>query len=219
MTTTPDAQPPLDFVAFAAAWRKDGVARLLGYVWAGYEALQSENPATLDPRDEVNVNSHLESWIHRKKPKNCPFAIQHTPPELTRRLTSSRPPPSPDFGFFPWSDRRVMFPLEAKVLHTDGGLSEYLKALRTRFLQCRYAPHSSEGVMIGYLLTGDTHAVFKKLKRKLRAKLSPHPAFLSKPHRVSDHQRKHRRCKNCPTEFRCHHLIMGMSLAQRVFGE
>ncbi len=211
MTATTDAShAPLDFVAFATAWRSDGVLRLLSYIWAGYDALHSENPATLKPSDEVSVNSHLESWIRRKMPKNCPFDIQHTPPELATRLTSSRPAPTPDFGFFPWSDRRAMFPLEAKVLKSEGDLGQYLKALRTRFLQCRYAPHSSEGVMIGYLLAGDTAVVFRKLSGKLRTKLDSHTDFATKPHRVSSHHRTHRRCKNSPANFRCHHLVLLM---------
>ncbi len=212
MSTVPEnSLSDNDFTALATAWKRDGVARLLGYVWKGYEALRVENPVTLDPRDEVNVNSHLESWIQRKKPKNCPFDIQHTPPELATRLTTLRPSPSPDFGFFSWADRRVMFPLEAKMLITDGDLSAYLKALRTRFLQCRYAPYSSEGVMLAYLLAGDTPIAFKKLSAKLRTSLLPHPDFSTKAHRVSSHRRKHKRCKKSPKDFRCHHLIMAFT--------
>jgi len=208
--TRQPGNPPQDFVAFAAAWRKDGITQLLRYVWAGYDSLRAENPITLDPSDEVNVNSHLAVHINREKPKTCPFDLQHTPPELSSRLVSSRPPPTPDIGFFPWTALGVMFPLEAKVLRTDGHLSEYLKALRTRFLQCRYAPYSSEGVMIGYLLAGTPDVVFKKLRGRLRTPVEPHPDFQARPHRISNHRRTHRRCRDCPTEFRCHHLAMLM---------
>jgi hypothetical protein len=212
MTRVPDTSPANpEFVAVATAWRSDGIIKLLRYVWAGYCALRAENPPTLDTSDEVNINSHLESWIQRKKPKNCPFHIQHTPPEPATRRSPSRPPPTPDFGFFPWSDCRAMFPLEAKVLQTDGDLSKYLKALRLSFLQCRYAPHSSEGAMIGYLLAGDAQVVFEKLGSKLHAQLERHSAFPTQPHRCSEHERKHRRCRNCPLIFRCHHLILIMS--------
>jgi len=212
MTTVPDTpSAKLDFVAVATAWRSDGITKLLGYVWAGYYALRTENAPTLDTSDELSINSHLESWIQRKKPKNCPFHIQHTPPEPATRRTPSRPPPAPDFGFFPWEDRRAMFPLEAKVLQTDGDLSKYLKALRSSFLQCRYAPHSSEGVMIGYLFAGDPTVVFKKLRGQLRTQLKQLPAFPTEPHRCSEHERKARRCRNCPPKFRCHHLVLIMS--------
>jgi septum formation inhibitor MinC len=64
--------------------------------------------------------------------------------------------------------------------------------------------------MIGYLLTGNPEVVFKNLCKRLRTKLESHPHFMAKPHRVSNHRRKHRRRKNCPTEFRCHHLVMPM---------
>jgi hypothetical protein len=199
--------PPSDFAMFASAWRTDGIRRLLGYVWAGYDALRAENPSTLNPMDELNLNSHLESWINRKKPQNCPFDIQHTPPELSTRLDSSRPAPAPDFGFFPWSDRRSMFPLEAKVLRTDGELSQYVKALRTRYLECRYAPFCSEGVMIAYLITGVPEQVFTKLGVRLKTPLAQYASFSARPHRVSEHVRKHKRCKPCPKNFSCHHLI------------
>jgi hypothetical protein len=211
MSNTPNVSVmPPDFLAFATAWQRDGVTRLLSYVWTGYDALRLESPSTLISNDEINVNSHLESWIQRKKPKRCPFDLQHTPPEVATRLTKSRPPPTPDFGFFSWTDRRAMFPLEAKVLQTDTDIFAYLKALRTRFLQCRYAPYSSEGVMIGYLLAGDPAVTFKRLRAKLRTPLLQHPDFASKPHRISSHQRKHHLCKKMPTDFRCHHLVMTM---------
>jgi len=211
--TGPTPQPgnmPQDFVAFAAAWREDGITQLLGYVWAGYDSLRAENPVLPDPSDEVNINFLLVVHIDRKKPKNCPFDVQHTPPELSTRLGPSGPPPSPDIGFFPRTDLRLMFPLEAKVLKTDGHLSEYLKALRTRFLQCRYAPYSSEGAMIGYLLTGAPEVVFKKLRGRLRTPVEQHPDFPARSHRISNHRRSHRRCRHCPPEFRCHHLVMVM---------
>lgn len=210
MTASNPPIPP-DFTAFAATWQNDGITRLLGYVWAGYDELCRQKPAEMNPSDEVSVNLHLAIYIQRKKPKHCPFDFVSTPPELVTRLKSSRPAPTPDFGFFPLDNTRVMFPLEAKVLKHERHLSEYLKALRTRFLQCRYAPYSSEGVMVGYLLSGDAEIAFKNLKSKLRASLKQHPDFIFRAHRFSEHQRNHRRCKNAPTSFRCHHLLMALS--------
>ena len=211
MTTVVNQPTPLDFATVAATWQNDGITRLLGYVWDGYDELCRQKPSTLNPSDEVNINLHLAIQIQRKKPKNCPFDFVHTPPELATRRTSSRPAPAPDFGFHPRDEIRVMFPLEAKVLKTERDLSKYLKALRTSFLQCRYAPYSTEGVMLGYLLTGDTESAFKNLKRKLRTKLDIHRVFFMRPHRLSEHQRRHRRCKNSPAEFRCHHLMMTLT--------
>lgn len=208
MTAATNPPTPPDFATFATTWQNDGTTRLLRYVWEGYDELCRQKPEALNPRDEVSVNLHLAILIERKKPKNCPFAFVHTPPELTTRLTSSRPAPAPDFGFLPLNNVRVMFPLEAKVLKSERDLSEYLKALRTRFLQCRYAPHSTEGAMLGFLLAGDTEMAFKNLKRKLRTKLNLHRDFFMRPHRVSEHRRKHRRCKNSPMQFCCHHLLM-----------
>lgn len=207
--TNPPAQP--NFATFATTWQNDGITRLLRYVWEGYDELCRQKPAALNPRDEVSVNLLLAILIGRKIPKKCPFAFVHTPPELATRLKLSRPAPAPDFGFLPLNNPRVMFPLEAKVLKTERDLAEYLKALRTRFLQCRYAPYSNDGAMLGYLLAGDTEAAFKNLKGKLRAKLNLHNDFVMRPHRISEHRRRHSRCKNSPTQFFCHHLLMSLS--------
>jgi len=210
MAVTNSPTPP-DFATFATTWQNDGITRLLRYVWEGYDELCRQKPEALNPLDEVSVNLHLAIQIEQKKPKNCPFAFVHTPPELATRLTSSRPAPAPDFGFLPLNNPRVMFPLEAKVLKTEWDLSKYLKALRTSFLQCRYAPYSTDGAMIGYLLSGDDEVTFRKLKSKLRTNLGVHPDFLLRPHRVSHHLRKHKRCKNSPATFCCHHLLMAFS--------
>ena len=76
-----------------------------------------------------------------------------------------------------------MWPIEAKVLRTDGSVAEYVADLRNEFLTCRYAPFSSEGGMVGYLVSGDPEKALKnigssagcRMKRILRIQRSPSP--------------------------------------------
>ena len=67
-----------------------------------------------------------------------------------------------------------MWPLEAQVLKTDGAVSEYIKEINDNFMTCRYAPFSSEGGMLGYLLSGNPDKAFTNIAKKLPCK--PHPS-------------------------------------------
>lgn len=107
-----------------------------------------------------------------------------------------------------------MWPLEAKVLETDGEVSDYKKDVNNQFLTCRYAPFSSEGAMLGYLLRGSAENVFRNLGNKIPCSLTAHPDFENRPCKTSDHVRQVQAGKPYPSYFRCYHLILefpGMS--------
>ena len=101
-----------------------------------------------------------------------------------------------------------MWPLEAKVLKTDGAVSEYIKEINDNFMTCRYAPFSSEGGMLGYLLSGNPDKAFTNIAKKLPCTLNDHPDFPNRDHKTSDHQRVIPPEKSYPAEFRCHHLLL-----------
>lgn len=61
--------------------------------------------------------------------------------------------------------------------------------------------------MLGYLLEGDSNVAFKKIAEKGGWKLSPHPCFLDREHRTSDHDREVPEGRPYPMRFRLHHLI------------
>lgn len=70
---------------------------------------------------------------------------------------------------------------------------------------------SSEGAMLGYLLTGTTENVFRNLEAKIPCILAAHPEFPNRPCKMSDHPRPVDIGKPYPTHFRCHHLILEFS--------
>ena len=97
------------------------------------------------------------------------------------------------------------------MLETDGAVGAYKNDVLNEFLRCRYAPFSSEGAMLGYLLAGTVENVFRNLEAKIPCVLAAHPEFPSRPCKISDHSRHVDIGKLYPTRFRCHHLILEFS--------
>jgi hypothetical protein len=144
-----------------------------------------------------------------------PFYIQHSPRER-ETMKQRGQPPEYDLAFVLRADERIMWPLEAKVLETDGEVGEYVKDVRNEFLTCRYAPFSSEGAMLAYLLSGDPKKVFNNLTAKIPCRLTAHPVFSGRPHMMSEHQRQVEAGKTYPRDFCCHHLVLEFPSLARV---
>ncbi|MHC5833845.1 MAG: hypothetical protein ACYT04_000000102060, partial [Nostoc sp.] len=85
-----------------------------------------------------------------------PFDVQHEVYEFESRQSAKAQPPQYDIAFILRANDTIIWPLEAKVLISDGAVAEYIKEINGNFLTCRYAPFSSEGGMLGYLFFGDT---------------------------------------------------------------
>jgi hypothetical protein len=101
-----------------------------------------------------------------------------------------------------------MWPLEAKVLRTDGAVGQYTREITENFLTCRYAPFSGDGAMLGYLLEGEPTRAFENIAIKTPCALEDHPDFYSHYHKISVHERSVPEGKDYPVNFSCHHLIM-----------
>lgn len=200
---------PSEFVSLAGRWCANQSALLLTFVWAGYDLLLAELPAGTNPEDlERSITQSLELRIRRAMTGDEPFDIQHGPYE--RETMKARPaqPPQYDLAFVYRAAEQIMWPLEAKVLETDGTVGEYVEDVNNEFLTGRYAPFSSEGAMLAYLLSGNPKGVFNNLAAKIPCCLTPHQGFLDRPHTVSEHQRKVPAGKLYPRGFCCHHLVL-----------
>lgn len=202
-----------DFVSIAAVWRKEASTLLLGFIWQAYDLLREEVLSYLDftkTEDELerSITQYLERMIRRVMTGDEPFDVQHGPYEFETRKEPPAQSPQYDIAFVLHENMRVMWPLEAKVLKTDGTVADYVDDIQNQFLFCRYAPFSSEGGMLGYLLSGEPAKVFDNIEAKLPCVLHPHPEFLDRDHKISEHNRMVEEGKFYPQEFRCHHLIL-----------
>ena len=206
-----------DFVEVAREWNRNVSNTLLAFVWQAYDDfcndVLSHIEHELDNEQlERSITQLLEPKINRVMTGDEPFYVQHEVYEYETRKSSSAQPPQYDIAFVLNQNPRVMWALEAKVLPTDDSVSPYLNDLKNEFLTCRYAPFSSEGAMLGYLITGEPGTVFCNIEKKVPCKLHHHSAFPNRNHRYSEHSRQVPPNKPYPAHFRCHHLILKMNV-------
>ncbi len=204
-----------NFQALANRWAADHSVRLLTWVWEGAEALSREILAEADwtrAEDDLEreITELLEIRIRERIPDGCPVYLQHEKKERESRRPAPAQPKEYDLAFVIRANERVMWPLEAKILRTDGCVTEYVRDITDEFLTCLYAPFSHEGGMLGYLLSGETRVAFNKISALLGVELRAHPEFLDREHRISDHNRNVPAGRNYPRDFRCHHLLISM---------
>jgi len=200
--------PPNDFILLAETWCRDLSAILLGLVWQAYDQMRRDDPPVNKKDLERSITQLLEPRVHRAMSGDEPFYVQHGPYE---RETMQRPPAQPpqyDLAFILNADEQIMWPMEAKVLETARAVSEYARDIREEYLKCRYGPFSSEGAMLGYLLSGNPTDTFHNIAKKVPCEFEDHPNFLSRPQKLSRHIRSVPTGKTYPSSFRCHHLLL-----------
>jgi hypothetical protein len=181
---------------------------MLGFVWTAYDEMRS-NPPLVDDRDlERSITQLLEPRIRDAMTGDEPYYIQHGAFERETMAPPPAQPPQYDLAFVLRADERIMWPLEAKVLETPGTLAEYEREIREQYLTCRYAPHTTAGAMLGYLLTGRARDALAKIGAKLNTTLDQLADFPQRPHRASIHKRKVPTGKLYSIDFKCHHMIL-----------
>lgn len=205
-----------EFAAVATCWRQNASIVMLGFVWKGYDLLCSEilskvDITLADEQLERSVTLYLTPRIRRHMSGYEPFHVEHEVDELETRFSPEAKPPCYDIAFILTVNERIMWPLEAKILRTDGAVGPYTKEITGNFLTCRYAPFSGEGAILGYLIAGDPANVFKNIEIKTPCYLDDHLDFGSHAHKTSEHVRSVPAGKLYPINFRCHHLIMPLT--------
>lgn len=205
-----------EFSSVAARWNRDASTIMLRFVWRGYDLLCSEvfsevDVALADEQLERSVTQYLVPRIRRDMSGYEPFYVDREVDEMETRHSPKAKPPCYDIAFVLTNNERIMWPLEAKVLRTDGDVGRYVNEITGNFLNCRYAPFSGEGAMLGYLLTGYPAKAFENIAIKTPCTLNDHQDFTSHNHKYSGHVRSVPVGKSYPVNFRCHHLIMPLN--------
>ena len=201
-----------EFNAALRDLKQAGSTALLTIVWKAYDRFCGEGLAQVecsqkDEDIERDITQLLELRMREAMTGFEPFHVQHGSYEHESRKAAPAQPPQYDIAFVLRSNPRVKWPLEAKVLRTDGGVAEYVKEIRCNFLTCRYSPFSAQAAMLGYLLAGNCETVFVNIAKKGMWELNAHDDFPNRDHRTSDHVREVPEGKNYPMQFRCHHII------------
>jgi hypothetical protein len=213
-----DNKPSGDFVKLAKDWCKDASTLLLLLVWEGYDLFEKEELSKIDWNQnydelERSITQNFVPMIRKRMTGWEPFDVEHGPYEFKTRMPPPAQSPQYDIAFVLIANKKIIWPLEAKVLHSDGKVSEYIKEIVENFLKCRYAPFSSEGGMLGYLMKGEAKNAFRNIQNKLNkqkasCKLEDHPEFPDRDHKTSQHKRQVPPGEPYPADFCCHHLIL-----------
>jgi hypothetical protein len=205
-----------EFLEAAAALSHDALDLMLAALWTGYDQLR-ELLTSIDIGDggdeaERNITMLLHVRTAEALSGYEPFTCRHA---FRENETRQRPPaqaPEYDIAFVLRSNERIAWPVEAKVLRSDGAIAAYVADVNEQYLTCRYAPFSGSGAMVAYLLKGEVNVLFRNLSTALAADLREHPAFERRAHRVSHHARNVPVGRGYPTAFECHHLAMAINV-------
>lgn len=207
-----------EFVELAKNWRPDAITVLLNLIWQGYDLYQNDvlskiDLSQADDQLERDITQSLSIYIERARTGFEPFSIRSEWFEMEMREPAPARPKQYDLAFV-WSNPpnvRIVWPVEAKVLRSDGSVTEYVSEITGNYLTCRYAPFSSEAGMLGYLLKGMPETAFNNIAAAIPRDLSDHPDFSGRNHKTSDHDRTVPTGKKYPAKFRCHHLLLQLT--------
>jgi hypothetical protein len=127
-------------------------------------------------------------------------------------LAAPAQPPEYDLAFVLRHNPRICWPVEAKVVATDRTIAAYVTDIRDQYLTCRYAPFSSGGAMLAYMIAGTEATFFDNVAGALACRMDTPSWAGSRPHRFSVHQRNVPMAGRNPRRFECHHLAMPIRL-------
>src|ERR1700722_8727452 len=146
-------------IAMAEEWVGAMTEQALDFTWRGFDALYAERLKGLDltqPLEQLErsltSNHFLEImaiWA-KETGGHSSFFPHHEAPEMQATKTASAKPPSPDIAFVWQTNRRFIWPIEAKVIETPGTLAPYLGDV-DKFQNGIVAPLTSAGGLIAYL--------------------------------------------------------------------
>lgn len=192
-------------------WSLRYSSNFLQLVWQGIDLFRQDfsnlDLSMVNLQVERSFCKQLEKRIRRIMSGDEPFDVQHESWEDEN--ANSKRPSQNEIAFTMKNIDRLIFPIEVKVLKTDGQVSKYVKDVNEAFIPCIYAPFSYEGAMLGYLLLGTSQEAFQNIGKSLATPLQQHPEFPNRPHKFSEHIRQVPKGKEefYPVKFRCHHLI------------
>jgi hypothetical protein len=161
------------FKELALAWTESMSVQILDWVWRAFDALLRGPMAHVDltkpleqlERDLTHLHfTEIQRLWARETDGFSTLSPGHEIPEFESRHSAQAKPPAYDLGFVLDANRRIVWPIEAKVVRKASVLSAYLGDVRDKFVAGIAAPFVNQAGMIGYLLTGEAREVFTNLE-------------------------------------------------------
>jgi hypothetical protein len=194
----------------AEEWAAGISTQALDWTWRAFDRLMADFLNHVDTNlrlDQLerdltrNHFSEIQKLWARETEGESSIEPHHEYPELETRAPAPAKPPAYDIAFVWRANRRVAFPIEAKIAPTPGTLASYLGDT-AKFTSGTAAPLIGEGAQIAYLLTGTANDFFTNLSTGLQMALHTVSEFPNRPHRVSSHSR------TTAPDLRLHHMPM-----------
>jgi hypothetical protein len=206
-----------EFVEATELLAENVVETMTNALWSGYDKLRDIVLVPLghyEPGDEMErqVTQLLHSRVSESLSGFEPFTCHHAYREFATRLPAPAQAPEYDLAFVLLSNPRICWPVEAKVVATDRTIAAYVTDIRDQYLTCRYAPFSSGGAMLAYMIAGTAATFFDNVAGALACRLDTPTWAGSRAHRFSVHKRNLPRAGRKPGMFECHHLAMQIRL-------
>lgn len=206
-----------EFVEAAKLLAENVVETMTNALWNGYDKLRHDVLIPLgqyEPGDEMErqVTLLLHSCVSDSLSGFEPFICRHAYREFETRLPAPAQAPEYDLAFVLRTNPRICWPVEAKVVATDRTIAAYVADIRDQYLTCRYAPFSSGGAMLAYMITGTTATFFDNIAGALACPMDTPSWAGSRAHRFSVHKRNGPKAGRKPHIFECHHLAMPIRL-------
>ncbi len=206
------------------AWPANFGVQVLARVWKAFDNLKVDviqhvgDWNDLEHVERSLTDLHFDKTVELQSGEE-PFLPTREVPDFESRTSASAMPRSNDFGFkIRGGDLSLVWPLEAKVISSLSRVTDYLSDLRSKYLSCKSSPFSYEAGLIGYLLEVEGDDVLKQIGKEgvlTEVVLTSDglEMFAGRLHRCSDHERSVPNGKLYPSQFRCHHLLMPISMA------
>lgn len=200
-------------LAQARSWARGVTTRVLDLTWRAFDVFLADDLQHVDLLQDLEqlerdlTSSHFAHILQLWKQEDDGFSSvfpHHEFPEQETRPGGSGKPPAYDLAFVYTENRRIAWPIEAKVLHSAGELAPYLSDVN-KFVGGTAAPLTGHGGVIAYLLSGQALDLFAELQNRLQQNLLSPPEgspLTPRHHRMSQHVRA-----AAPT-LQLHHMAM-----------
>lgn len=158
---------------------KSGVNEILAVFWMSYDDIRNDQTIIITPtteEDDITQIWHqklMKRWESRNRATsvalNKVFPVhQYSDNTLKKRKGSKSP--TIDFCFKDWDTANSYFGAECKNLYKDkpDKIVRYIRTGVNNYVSGRYGSQSSEGSVIGYVLSGDIPILVAELSDELK---------------------------------------------------
>lgn len=193
------------------------IPAVLAHIITTWEQMPKPGPSDLEG---VISDKLYSAMINAKRRSNVPFLIRRE--DLEFDINLEKEIGKKDIVFFPSNQEEIYLCIEAKRLNAViSGVrrslaDEYVKEGMKRFVDGKYARFVRHGVMLAYVLDGNTHRAIQNVKKNIRNRLTElrmdkNGSLIASAIRPGDCRTKethHHRAHEKGTVFCIHHLFV-----------